>query len=284
MRVVDSTRQINDGDAYSIALDTMGMYVHAEAHRLEALRPQLRIAVGNIHKLVKRRGSQMDAHHFERMIGWLLKKGRDDADARSVAAALAKHLANDPDTDARDFIKPLLPVMLSDFVPIVWPPFGQAIVKDPVMAWRVERALGDSFSFTGEKKPPILHVPEDILFTWAHANPDSGPAFLARVLPMLTTPKTDTTERTFHPLVMRLLNEFGDRDDVRHHLVLNMHTFGWMGSLTTYYALYEQPLRSLSEHSIGAVRRWAQVTLTQMRQQIDSAKMQDDEQEAQWNA
>jgi hypothetical protein len=45
---------------------------------------------------------------------------------------------------------------------------------------------------------------------------------------------------------------------------------------------YEQPLRSLSEHPIGAVRRWAQVTLTQMRKQIDSAKMEDDEQEAQW--
>ncbi len=273
-----------DGDAYSIALDIMGMYVHDKAHRLEALRPQLRMAVTNVHKRPKRRGSQMDAHHFEWMIGWLLKKGRDDADARAVAAALAKYLADDPDTDARDyFIKPLLPVMLSDFAPIVWPPLGQAIVKDRAMAWRVEHALGDSFSFADEQKPAILHVPEDILFTWAHANPDAGPAFLARVLPVLTTRKTDA-KPAFHPLVMWLLNEFGDRDDVLRCLVQNMHTFGWSGSCTTYYALYEQPLRSLSEHPIGPVRRWAQVTLTQMRKQIDSAKMEDDEQEAQWNA
>jgi hypothetical protein len=48
------------------------------------------------------------------------------------------------------------------------------------------------------------------------------------------------------------------------------------------YARYKQPLRSLSEPPIGAVRRWAQVTLTQMRKQIDAAK--DDEREAQWNA
>jgi hypothetical protein len=41
---------------------------------------------------------------------------------------------------------------------------------------------------------------------------------------------------------------------------------------------------SQSPYPIGAVRRWAQVTLTQMRKQIDSAKMEDDEQEAQWNA
>ena len=90
--------------------------------------------------------------------------------------------------------------------------------------------------------------------------------------------------RAFHPLVVRLLNEFGDRDDVRRCLVQNMHTFGWSGSLTTYYALYEQPMRSLSEHPLGVVRRWAQVTLTHMRNQMDSAKMDDDEREAQWNA
>ncbi len=273
-----------DGDAYSIGLDVMGMYVHGEADRLDAFRPQLHLAVVNVHKRPKRRGSQMDAHHFEEMIGWLLKKGNGDPDARAVAASLAKYLAEDPDGDARDFIKPLLPAMLSGFAPIVWAPFGNAIVKDRATAWHVEHALGDSFSFAEEKKPAILHLPEDILFTWAHANPDAGPAFLARELPMLTTQKPDATDRAFHPLVMRLLNEFGDRDDVRRYLVQNMHTFGWSGSRTTYYALYEQPLRSLSEHPIGAVRRWAQVTLTHMRKEIDSAKMEDDEQDAQWNA
>lgn len=273
-----------DGEAYSIALDLMGMYVHDETARLEKLRPQLRKVASDARKRPKRRGSQMDAHHFEQMIGWVLRKGRDDADARLIAATLAKYLADDRDADDRDFIKPLLPIMLTDFASIVWPPFGHAIAKDRVAAWHIEHALGDSWSFGDEKKPAILNVPEDILFTWAHANPDAGPAFLARVLPILTTQKVDAEDRAFHPLVVRLLNEFGDRDDVRRYLIQNMHTFGWSGSVATYYALYEQPLRSLLEHPIGAVRRWAQVTLTQLLKQIESAKMEDDEQDAHWNA
>jgi transcriptional regulator with XRE-family HTH domain len=273
-----------DGDAYPIAINIMGMYVHGQAHRLEALRPQLRLAVANVHKRPKRRGSQMDAHHFERMIGWLLKKGKGDADARSIAAALAIYLADDPDAGGREFVEPLLPVMLSEFAPITWPPFGKAIVEDRAVAWRLEHVLGDRFSLAEKKEPAILHVPEDILFTWAHANPNAGPAFLARTLPVLRTQSADTKERAFHPLVIRVLNEFGERDDVRRYLVRNMHSFGWTGSLTTYYALYEQPLRSLSDHPIGEVRRWAQVTLSHMRRQIESAKMEDDEEEAHWNA
>lgn len=266
---------------YSVALDLMGMFVHGQLDRLEELRSQLLLAVDNVGNRPKRRGSQMDSHHFKEMVGWLLEKGRNDADARAAAGKLATYLAADPDGDARDVIKPLLPVMLEHFAPIVWPPFGNAIVRDRASAWRIEHVLGDSFSFAHRRQPAILHVPEDILFAWAHANPDLGPAFLARVLPVLTTRSKGAG---FHPLVKRLLDEFGERDDVHRSLVQNMHSFGWTGSLTTYYALYEEPLESLFEHQIGAVRRWAQVTRAHMRKQVEAAKNEDDEEDAQWKA
>jgi len=257
------------------------MFVHGQLDRLEELRPQLLLAVDNVGNRTKRHGSQMDSHHFKEMVGWLLRKGRNDPDARAAAGKLATYLATDPDGNARDLIKPLLPIMLERFAPIVWPPFGNAIVRDRATAWRIEHVLGDSFSFADKKQPAILHVPEDILFAWAHANPDAGPAFLARVLPVLTT---RTKGADFHPLMRRLLDEFGERDDVHRYLVQNMHSFGWTGSLTTYYALYEEPLRSLFEHPIGAARRCAQVTHTHLRKQVEAVRNDDDEQNAQWNA
>lgn len=66
-------------------------------------------------------------------------------------------------------------------------------------------------------------------------------------------------------------------------LVNNMHTFGWTGSRTTYYALYEMPLRSLDNHPIGAVRRWAKTMLGHMMAEIRAAKTADDEQQAEWD-
>ncbi|WP_315806360.1 MULTISPECIES: type II TA system antitoxin MqsA family protein [unclassified Bradyrhizobium] len=271
------------GAGYSVALDVMGMFVHGKHDRLEELRPQLMMAIDNLGNRPKKYGSQMDAHHFEQMVGWLLRKGREDADARAAAGKLAAYLASNPDGDARDVVKPLLPIMLERFPSSVWPHFGNAIVRDRATAWQVEHVLGDSFSFADRKNPAILHVPEDILFAWAHANPDTAPAFLARVLPVLTT-RAKGADRTFHPLVKRLLDEFGEREDVLRYLVQNMHSFGWTGSLTTYFALYEEPLQSLFEHPLGAVRRWAQVTHAHMRKQVEAAKSDDDEQDAQWNA
>jgi transcriptional regulator with XRE-family HTH domain len=271
------------GAGYSVALDVMGMFVHGNLNRLDELRPQLMLAVDNVDKRTTRQGSQMDAHHFERMVGWLLKKGCEDPDARIAAGKLASHLVADPHGPSRDLIKPLLPLMLRNFAPIAWPPFGNAVAEGSASAWRIEHVLGNAFSFSGKGNSAILHVPEDILLAWAHATPDAAPAFLARVLPVLTA-RAEGVRQTFHPLMMRLLNEFGDRGDVQSSLMRSMHTFGWSGSLTTYYVLYEEPLRSLFEHPLGALRRWAKIAHTQMRNQVEAAKRDDDEQEAQWKA
>ena len=271
-----------DGIAYSVALDLMGMYVHGAASRLEDLRPQLVAAAKNIRKRPKRRGSQMDTHHFEQIVGWLLKKGREDADARTVAIELANHATAHPD-NVEGLVKPLLPILLTNFAPIIWPVFGRAIVADQAKAWRVQHLLGDSYSFADKKNPAILNVPQDILFAWCHANPEVGPAFLAQFIPVLESQRPQAGGNTLHPIAKRLLDEFGDREDVLKRLVSNMHTFGWTGSRTTYYALYEAPLRSLENHPVGAVRRWAKTMLGHMMAQIQAAKTEDDEQQAQWN-
>jgi DNA-binding transcriptional regulator YiaG len=269
-----------DGIAYSVVLDLMGMYVHGAPNRLEDLRPQIVAAAKNIRKRPKRPG--MDTHHFEQIIGWLLKKGREDADARTVAIELANHATAHPD-NVGGLVKPLLPILLTNFASVIWPVFGRSIVADQAKAWRLQHLLGDSYSFAEKKNPAILNVPEDILFDWCHANPEVGPAFLAQFIPVLESQRPQAGGNKLHPIAKRLLDDFGEREDVLKRLVSNMHTFGWTGSRTTYYALYEAPLRSLENHPIGAVRLWAKTMLGHIIAEIQAAKTEDDEQQAQWN-
>ncbi|HZP08827.1 hypothetical protein [Methyloceanibacter sp.] len=268
---------------YSIALDLMGMYVHGQAARLNELRPQLRLAASFVGKRQKKHPrSQMDEYHFKELMEWILSKGSQDADAGAIAMTIAKQLVADPSDDGADLIKPLLRILLADFAQTVWPLIGQAIVSDRKKAWLFELTLGDSPSFDDKPNPPILGLPEDMLFAWCHAHPDAGPAFVARVAPVLTSRSPDAVGREFHPIVKRLLNDFGNRDDVLNALFSNMHTFGWSGSRTTYYALYEEPLRGLENHPIGAVRRWAKKMSLQMRRAVDAARDEDEEQQVHW--
>ena len=271
-----------NAEAYAVGLDLLGMYAHNDLDRLNGLRPQVLKAAENVAKWPRSRVSQMDAHHFQRVIEWMLKKGRDDAGARATALTLARTLVAAVESQNEGLVEPVLPMLLADFPEIAWPLIGQAIVSDRRGAWRFEHVLGDTFSSREQKDPAILMLPEDTLFAWCHAHPDTAPAFVAAIVPVLTTRDAEASDRELHPITRRLLKEFGDRDEVLQGLSRNMHTFSWWGSRTTYYALYQVPFAELLNHPIAKVRRWTKQALRQLSTNIEDARNEDEEREARW--
>lgn len=288
-------------DQSSLGYDLIGMYTHGRKDRLEQLRPQLREAAETA---FAKSSNNMYDHHFAELMTWLLKKGRGDADAGAVALSLTRQLLERVDegslSDERR-IKPLLPLLLKEFPETAWPLIGNAITSNPKATWRFQHALGKGYAFgRGGETAPIQELSEDTLLAWCHANPEVAPAFLIRILPLLTNGQNaehdqifggaDVAEgnhraatNQFTDTVRRLIEEFGERNDVQQALVANMHTFGWSGSLTTYYELYEQPLASLHKHPKAAVRRWARKMSDSIARQIAQERQSDDEQEAQYD-
>ncbi len=267
-------------DQDNLGYELMGMYVHSNIGRLEHLRPQLRLAADTA---LAGTSNTMNDHHFIELMTWLLKKGRNDADARAVALSVTRQLINRVDqgslSDERR-IKPLLPLLLREFTEIVWPLIGNTIITNPGAAWRFQHALGKGYSFGDtQQKAPIEELSEDALLSWCHANPEMAPAFLAQTLPLLTDAEYGQGKR-FSNLILRLIDEFGERDDVQRALVGNMYTFSWSGSLTTYYARYEQSLSALHKHAKAAVRRWAKKMSDSVANQIAREQDTDDEQSA----
>ena len=268
-------------DGYALALDLIGMYVHGQRGRLEALRPQLLLAAQNIERLTSGRQNRTDAYHLKELMDWLLAKGPADQDACKVALTLAKKIVDLDAFDTTELARSLLPQLLASYSEIVWPILGEAIVSDRANGWRLEHALGDSFSFD-VKQPPILRLPPNLLFAWCHAHPDVAPAFVAGLLPILTNRDAENGSPSLHPLVIRLLHEFGDRTDVMRALTRNMYTFGWRGSRTAYFALYDQPLSALESHSRAEVRKWTKRTRDQLRRDIDETRTEEEERDADW--
>jgi hypothetical protein len=157
-----------------------------------------------------------------------------------------------------------------------------AIASNNQKQWRLQLTLGDSFAFDNVKRPMIAHLPADLLFAWCHAHPDVAPSFVAGIVSVLTHRDRDAPPPDLDRLTRRLLDEFGDREDVLRAINSNIHSFGWSGSRTSYYQLYEHPLKSLEKHPIGAVRRWAKKMLVAMQREFEAARDEDDELKASW--
>ena len=263
-----------------VAVDLMGMYAHDEPEKLEGLRPQVLKLADNVMRWQRTPAGDLHLYPFEQIMSWVLGKGRHDPVARATALALAKALVNVREYGDDRLIKPVLSKLLSDFPEIAWPLIGQAIVSDDQKAARLAFVLGNQLSFEPESNRPILSLPEDTLFAWCHAHPDRAPAFAARIVPVLTSHGVDAPKLSLHAVAARLLDEFGERDDVRRAIESNIHTFGWSGSLTTYFAPYKEPFSKLLQHPKLKVRSWARTVLRQLDNSVERARDEDEETEA----
>ena len=267
-------------EGFVVAMDLMGMYAHGEPEKLEGLRPQVLKLVDNLTEWQPPSVGDLHLHHFEQIVSWMLGKGRQDPYATATALALARTLVNSGEISGDRLIEPVLSKLLSDFPEVTWQLIGQAIVSDDQKATLFAFVLGDQFSFERESCPPILSLPEDALFAWCHAHPDRAPAFAASILPVLTTHGADAPKLSLHAVTARLLDEFGEREDVRRAVELNIYTFGWSGSRTTYFARYKEPFSKLLRHPKPEVRSWVRSVLRRLDNSVQRARSEDEEEEA----
>lgn len=271
-----------DVEGLSVAIEHIGMWAHSSKEHLDDLRPQLiRLAESLVEVDIPRQGV-MVAHHAKIIFKWLLGKGRDDSDARTLALTLARALtAKKAWRHTIDFLAPLLPDMLSNFPEITWPLIGQHIIQPTTTAMHLRNVMEKGSSFDRrDSASPILSLPPDTLFAWCTAQPEKAPACAARMLPILATKPSEEERPTINPLIMRLIDHFGDREDVLKAVSSNIHSFSWTGSLTTYYARFLGPLDNLATHPNPRVGRWARRMRLQLEREVKKAKAHDDEYQA----
>ena len=269
-------------EGFEVGLELIGMYVFGDEDRLEELRPQVCRAAVNFVRWEGETDDPLAGSHFEEIMQWVLSKGRKDPDARRVALALSKALAQASEVSSDRLLATLVPTLLAEFPEISWPLIGNAIVSDELQAWRLhfvlsDRGLGVDADARGR---PILNLPEETLFAWCTANPDVAPEFVARVLPILARADSHARESILHPIMAKFLNEFGDAPGVVEAVEGNLNSFGWVGSVVPYFEAYVEPLKGLRTHRRKRVRRWASNALRRVERQIENARDEDAEQAA----
>ena len=254
---------LHGAEGFIVAVESLGMYVHGELDRLENLRPQLLKVVDCLADHVQSLQRAMTAHHFENLIQWLLEKGRQDRDACAAALGLAAAFVKAVESGTDRVVSPVLPALLSGFPEIAWPLIGKAILSGG--SWRYTLAFGE-ISSRNEGRAAILSLPEDSLFAWCRAHPDEAPAFAAEVLPVLVSREVDAPE--IHPVTDRLIDEFGDWEEVLDAVARNLLSFSCVGSGAEHYERYKVPIEALLQKcGKPQVRRWCQRLLKELDKQ-----------------
>lgn len=225
-------------------------------------------------------GDAMTQDSFGDLMEMVLKRGRQDPEARTLALTLAGAFVESLGTDSARLVEPLLRRLLSDFPEIAWPLIGQAVMSKDSRHWHLEFALGDSPTPGTPPRPPILSLTEQTLFAWCQAHPDGAPAFVAATVPFLATDEEGAPTSSLHPVMTRLIDEFGHCPGVLEAVRSNMGSFSWVGSATSVLQLYREPLTALQNHARREVRKWAKTELRGVEDSIEMVKARDAESRA----
>jgi len=286
---------------YWAAVEIMGMYTYQRHERREELRPQLRrlVEAFDIEKIGEAY-SAMDTHQFYELATWLIRHGSTDVDAMVAAGAIMLQavrwcVESSPGYRDRRVIEKLLPEALTHCSSVAWPFLSTGIEAHRDRIWSFEGLLR-LHGLDGEPAlSPVFLVSWDVLRAWCFENAEFAPAFLMRLAPKfearsgaIAAPDAqgvngDVADAPrplqWNPIVIRLLDDFGDRKDVLDALAANMMTFIWSGSLVPYFEQYKAPLEALLKHHRPSVVAWARRQLDAQRQAVAKEQSRDAEQE-----
>ena len=255
----------HDATSFAIGVNTLSMMLRGNdtqetGLRIADFRPQVltmaqkaghwsardfHAATGTTDPLVSPR---MTEWCFARIVLRMLRKGREDDHARETALAFSKALTHrHQDGWFKPYGKTLRPVLrelLSGFPGIAWQLIGGTIVSSPRFARLMALSLGEKFVLHRGVDSPILALSEETLLAWCDVNPDQAPAFAAKCLPILSAAGSDSGHHHLHPVMSRLIDDFGGRADVQKAFESNLFTTGAVSSLADHYASHEAPLRA----------------------------------------
>ena len=256
---------------FEVALKLMGMYTHDKEECLDDLAPQFLLAAE--YPSVAKYWNSESLDHYESLMERFISRGSDDSEAQKAAKVIAKQLVDEnPEDNGVEIIRQVLPALLSNLGEIAWPLISKALEERPD-EWRLSYALRDKPSY-GDGGPPILSLPENLLFEWCRASPEFAPAFVAEAVPIL---REDPEQEGIHPAAKRLLDEFGERGDVLDGLESNIPGSVWHGSLADALVPYKEPLMSIRNHKKEPVRQWADETLEKIDSQIENIRREEKE-------
>ena len=289
---------------FSAAIFLMEAYASERGkreERLESLRPQLALAAPYLSIAGGRDNGA--SRHYEEMMYWIVSKGSEDPDARAVGTSIARQIVREKDisyTTVLTIRRRLLPALLSGLAETAWPLIGRAIAENGSKMQHFLIMLGHRAPQGNDA--PILSLAENTLFGWCHANPEIGPAFAARALPVakklyetesyrvghvlgeaiekLRNGEEKITDDGIHPRTRRLLDEFGERDEVLEAIESNIRDF--CGTYRDRIVLFREPLRSIADHEKGPVREWVGKMMGEVDKRIEEIRMQDKDRGIDW--
>lgn len=211
--------------------------------------------------------TMMDNFNYINIAQKILSEGEEYEFAVEIHKEMLKYLSRtDINVDYDYQLRDLYEVLVAKYFRNIWHDLSKALLSDNTSLFYLR--LKDLLGVSAINENPVLfkrdHTDEFLL--WCEKNPAMAPQRLVDLMPVTTDNKV------FTPLLLKILDKYGNQEDVLIALENNLGTFAVTGSAIPLFENQISMLSTLTEHANSKVREWANKQIAYLRNSIVNDK------------
>jgi len=174
------------------------------------------------------------------------------------------------------YIQQVCEVLVKKYFKSIWPILSQILLskdEDYVKYWGLKHIFGSHIGGVGRSASLLLDGDIEEIFKWCHDNKPLAPIRISGLLPIYGNNNQDFTQ--WNPIAKRLIDEFGDIQEVLNELSCNMGSFSWTGSVVPLLESKKNLFEFILDHPISQVSEWARQKIQYTEKEIENEKNRD---------
>jgi len=175
-------------------------------------------------------------------------------------------------------IQKIYSVLMVHHFKTIWNNLSKTLLSegdDYVKFYGLKQIIGSHIGDVARPVGILFEGDIDSIFEWCKEKSPKAPARLAELVPIYDG--NNNVYSTWHPIAKKLIDNYGDIEEVLSNLRANMGTYSWVGSVVPLIEAQKELFESLTDHDIPQVIEWAKNNIEYTVIRIKDEKNRDEE-------
>lgn len=264
-------------EGYAIVFDLFFDLSYGDESKKISLKPILKKCILKLgyNRNIRR---QLDDYKWSEAISFIISDEEEVEFAQFVNKSVINSITLENSYHLDNYTQRVYEILMKVHFNSVWSELSNALLSTKekyITFYGLKHILGSHIGGVGRCDGILFDGDIDSIFSWCELNKPLAPSRLAELAPIFDNNNTDYSK--WHPVTIRLIDEYGDIKDVLSNLSSNMGTFSWTGSVVPLLESKKELFKKINNHKIESVREWANFYIGYLDKEIEGEKNRDAE-------
>jgi len=264
-------------DAYEVVFDLFADLANDDEILKKSLLPIFKECVLQL-GFNRKFKHHLDGYKWTEVITFILSDDKETEFAKFINKSVIDSITWKNSYHIDQYIQQVYESLLKNHFNSIWDDLSVALLSSEenyVIFYGLKNILGSHIGGVGRSVGVLFTGDISSIFIWCSANRPLAPSRLAELTPIFDNNNTDFEK--WHPIALRLIDDYGNINEVLNNLGSNMGTYSWTGSLVPFLESKKQLFNQLTNHKIDLVRQWATSNINHLNKKIEIEKNRDAE-------